>query len=196
MKKLLGVFLIWTVTIFIWKLLWSSYSADVFYEKSQHYLATGDVEMANRLIKKAVQKNEFEPNYYRGRAKTSIVSAGYTNGILDEESKRKVLEDLEKAVSLNPDNLVTLRNCIPLYYFLAVKNISVSADIGGVDERYLPITRDYFRQIKSRFSHDAGVVSSVAKYEKRLGLTEDFNGSIEIIKRLRPDLLEWYESFR
>jgi tetratricopeptide (TPR) repeat protein len=196
MKKLLGIFAIWVATIFIWKLLWNFYSADLLYEKSQLYLARDDIEMATRLIDKAIQKNRFEPNYYRGRAKTGIVEAGYSNGILSEEAKEKVLADLEKAVSLNPNNLVTLRNCIPLYYFLAVKDISIPAGITNIDEKYLLITRDYFRQVKSRFDHDAGVVVSIAKYEKKLGLTEDFNESVEIIKRLRPDLLEWYESIR
>jgi tetratricopeptide (TPR) repeat protein len=196
MKKLLGIFAIWVATIFIWKLLWNFYSADLLYEKSQLYLAKGDIEMASNLADKAIQNNKSEPNYYRGRAKILIVGAGYTNGILSESAKEKVLADLEKAVSLNPNNLVTLRNCIPLYYFLAVKDISIPAGINNVDEKYLLIVWDHFRQIKSRFDHDAGAVSSIAKYEKKLGLTEDFNESVEIIKRLRPDLLEWYESIR
>jgi tetratricopeptide (TPR) repeat protein len=161
------------------------YSADVFYEKSQLYLAKGDVEVASILADSAIKNNEFEPNYYRGRAKIHIVGAVSANGILSDTEKEKVLADLRKAVSLNPNNLVTLRNVIPLYYFLA-----------EIDGKYLPVTRDYFRQVKYRFSNDAGVVVSIAKYEKKLGLTEDFNESVEIIKKLRPDLLNWHESFR
>ncbi len=185
MKKFIYILAIWLVTIFIWRLLWNLYSADVFYEKSQLYLSKGDIEVAGSLADKAIQNNTFEPNYYRGRAKIHVVGAAYTNGALSNSEEEEVLEDLKKAVSLNPDNLVTLRNAIPLYYFLA-----------KIDGKYLSDAHDYFEQIKLRFSNDAGVVTSIAGYEKKLGLTNDYNASVEIIKKLRPDLLEWNESFR
>jgi hypothetical protein len=113
------------------------------------------VETAGKLADKAIKNHEFEPNYYRGRAKVHIVGAINSNGNPGDIEKEKVLADLRKAVSLNPDNLVTLRNLIPLYYFLA-----------EIDRKYLTITSDYFGQVKHRFSHDAGVVSSLAKIRK------------------------------
>lgn len=185
MKKFIYILLIWVVTVLIWRLLENIYSADVLYERSQLYLARGDIEMASNLADKSIRNNGFEPNYYRGRAKVHIVGAINTNGNLSDIEKEKVLSDLKKAVSLNPDNLVTLRNVIPLYYFLA-----------EIDGKYFAATHDYFRQVKHKFSDDAGVVSSIAKYERKMGLTEEFNESVKIIRKLRPDLLDWYESFR
>lgn len=196
MKKLLLLALIWGTAIFSWRFLADIYSADLLYEKSQNYLAKGDVELAKKLIDKALEKNGNEPNYYRGRAKVLIVAAGYTNTILDNVSKEKILKDLEKAVSLNPNNLVTLRNCLQLYYFLAIKDINLPAGSDNIDEKYLLIAQNYFQGIKKKYSHDVGVIATIAKYEKKLGDIAGYNESVEIVKNLRPDLLDWYESFR
>ena len=76
----------------------------------------------------------------------------------------------------------------PLYYFLA--------GYPKPDPVYLSLTIKFLETTKHRFSQDAGVVSLVAKYEKELGLMDDYNESVRMVAVLRPDLLQWYDSFR
>jgi tetratricopeptide (TPR) repeat protein len=196
MKKILLILLIWTITIFFWRYLDNIYSADELLEKSQRYLSKGDTVMASSLINKAIERNPREPNYYRIKAKILLVESVYQDQEGKELIKESVLRELQISIDENPNNLVTIRNCIPLYYFLTLKDASVSGVPFDIDEKYLPITKDYYQWVKSKYSHDAGVIVTLAKYEKRLGLTQDYNKSVEIIKKIRPDLLDWYESFR
>lgn len=193
MKKFILIILIWVGTFKLWSLLWNIYSADHLYIKSQQYLTKGDIEMANRLVDKAIEQNSNEPNYYRGKAKILIVKSGYSKDLVTEKSKDEILSVLEKSVELNPHNLVTLRNSIPLYYFLLAQEASVGAEY---QEKYLNVVRGFYSKLKTDYVHDAGVVSAIAKYEKKLGLKSDYQESVEIIKKLRPDLLEWNDSFR
>lgn len=187
MKKLFLILLISTAAFSFWSLLRNIYTADQFAEKAERYLSKLDTENAEKLIDKAIEKNKYEPNYYRLKAKILIIGAA---------DKKEVLSNLQKSLSLNKDNLVTLRNCMPLYYFLATKNINVTSGVENIDENYIVTTREYFNFVKEKYSHDAGAVSLVAKYEKKLGLTDDYAKSVEIVRGLRPDLLEWHESFR
>jgi len=196
MKKLLLILLIWVTTIFLWSYLDSIYLADKLSEKSQRYLSKGDTTMANSLIYKAIEKNPNEPNYHRIKAKILLVKSVSETQESKELLKENILRELKTAEEENPNNLVTIRNIIPLYYFLALKDASVLNVPFDIDETYLPITRDYYQWVKSKYSHDAGVVVALAKYEKKLGLSEDYEKSVEIIKKIRPDLLDWYESFR
>lgn len=185
MKKFLLIVLIWVGVIKLWTILWNYYSADLKYVKSQNYLSKRDTQMAKVLIDQAIQKNPQEPNYYRGKAKILIVS--------DVNNRDAILVQFKKAEELNPENLVTLRNLIPLYYFL----LAPEASVGAVyDEKYLSIVKDFYKRVKENYAHDAGVVSAVARYEKKLGFKTEYRESVEIIRKLRPDLLDWYESFR
>lgn len=187
MKRILLILLIWGGLFSFWTVLSSIYSADKLAEKSENYLAKMDTEMAEKLINKAINKNGQEPNYYRIKAKILTVGMG---------SKEDILINLQKALSLNPNNLVTARNCVPLFYFLAINNVSLPASVDNVDEKYIVVARDYFKSVKEKYAHDVGVISLIARYEKKLGLTEDYENSVEIVKGLRPDLLDWYDSFR
>jgi hypothetical protein len=105
-------------------------------------------------------------------------------------------EDLKKAEDLNPDNLVTLRNSIPLYYFLAVEDVFLRSGPDNLDQEYSSETIAFYEKIKERYWSDVGVILSVAKYEKRLGLTDEYRKSVNRVRELRPDLLDWHESLR
>jgi len=172
------------------------YVADVYFEKSQDALQGRQLDKAIEFANLAVDRNPLEPNYYRGRAKVYIVSLLG----LDEKTafliKNNALSDLQEAYKLNTHNLVTIRNVIPLYYFLAAKDLSKPASTDNVDERFLPVTRDFYRKIKDVSPNDVGVCVLLAKYEKRLGLMDDYEESIQKIKDLRPDLLQWNPSLR
>ena len=183
MKKPIIFILIWACVFFLYKTFWYMYKADTHFIEAQSYLVRNDTEMAIKLTDKAVAENPLEPNYYRGRARIYIVT---------QEDKNKASEDLRKAYDLNPNNLVTIRNEIPLYYFLALKDGSPDS----FDENYFPTAKEFLEINKMRFSHDAGVVALIAKYEKRLGLVKEYEDSVKMVGGLRPDLLEWHEAFR
>ena len=106
--------------------------------------------------------------------------------------KKLALNDLQTAQNLNPNNLVTLRNVVPLYYFLAIEDLEKPADGKNIDPEFIEATKDYFTMMHSYSPTDVGIYALLAKYEKRLGLNELYEQSVGRIKILRPDLLEWY----
>lgn len=195
--KVIRIFLVllsWAFYLFIFKSLSQYYNADIYYKKSQELIKNGDDEKALLYADKAILKNPFEPNYYRGRAKVSTVLMVSSNE--KEKVKESVYSDLKKALELNKNNLVTIRNSIPIYYFLAIKDVYKPSGEDNYDEKYITEVREFFTKIKEDYPNDAGVVLSVAKYEKKLGLEEDYGNSVSRIKNLRPDLLDWHESLR
>jgi tetratricopeptide (TPR) repeat protein len=190
--KLLLIALTW-ITFGMWVFkIFSFYQADVFFESSQSKIDAGDYFEANQLINRAIALNPSEPNYYRGRARINVISLSVAEEEYVQEIKSEIFHDLDKAYKLNTNNLVTIRNIIPLYYFLAVKDITIKDDSTNVDENYINIAKDFMQMAKSRFKNDAGVYALSARYEKRLGLTKEYGDSVKRISHLRPDLLEWY----
>lgn len=180
------------VFLFVYKTYAEVYTADVFYEKGQDLLGERDFDMAYKYATRAVRNNPLEPNYYRGRAKILISSLVDAKENQVFTTKQLALQDLEKAVELNTKNLVTIRNSIPLYYFLAAKDLTKPASKDNIDPDFLPITKSFYDKVKDYSSNDVGVYALLAKYEKRLGLDEGYKYSVEKIEILRPDLLDWY----
>ena len=193
-KKISLMVIIWGM-FGLWSFYWVKiYISDIYFKKSQVYLTAEKIDKALECADKAVKFNSFEPNYYRGRAKVLTVSlVGKKDASIVKE---RILKDLKKAEELNPKNLVTLRNSVPIYYFLAVEDVSLTSGILNLDENYLGITKEFFKTLKDKYPHDIGVVTLLAKYERKLGLDEEYLESREIVKDLRPELLEWHESFR
>lgn len=187
---------IWVGFLYGGKFLRKTYLADVYYANSQNLLKEANIKEAQKYADLAVRLNPYEANYYRGRAKVNTVAL--VKVPIEEQSilKEEILSDLEYAVSLNEDNLVIIRNSIPLYFFLSVFDLSMPADSNNIDYEYLPDARAFFNFAKSKYDHDVGVISLIAKYEKRLGLEEEYARSVGLVEKLRPDLLEWHESFR
>lgn len=151
---------------------------------------TQALESANQ----ALNLNSREPYYFRQRAKVYILLAAQEN--TDQAVyKEQALKDLQAAYALNTENLATIRNSIPYYYFLAKANMSLKQHANvkaGLDEEYAQTTRTFYKTTKNRFPTDAGVIATIAKYEKLLGFDDDYEDSINALKKLRPDLLEWY----
>ncbi len=172
------------------------YLADVQYTKSLDLVKESRWDQAEMAADKALAFNPLEPAYYRGRAKVFLTNI--TNLENEEEvdmAKTRILADLETAYELNPNNLATIRNSIPLYYFLAVKSLHEPPTSQNVDRRFLPYTRGFFNKVKYILPNDVGVFVLLAKYEKRLGLEPEYQASIDQIKQLRPDLLQWHHNF-
>lgn len=194
MNKKILISLIWSVYIFLCVVFFRIFSADLNYKKSQVLLSGGYSERAHRLSQKSVNQNPLEPNYYRGRAKVNLIKILYVDDLtVRAEIKEKVLSDLKKATSLNENNLVTIRNLVPLYYYLAITDMNSESTL---DSKYIDVTRGFLESNKNRFWNDAGVISSIAKYERKLGFVKEYGDSVRRIMELRPDLLDWYESFR
>jgi hypothetical protein len=143
-------------------------------------------------IEKALSLNSKEPNYYRHRAK--IYFSSTVNKTEKEKTKLKdlAITDLETSFDLNTNNLATIRNNVPLYFFLANYELSEAASDANVDNKYLPFTLKYFDYTKRYTPNDVGTFVATAKYEKRLNQQESYDKSIQNIKILRPDLLEWH----
>ncbi len=194
--KGLAIILIWATAIFGIKILNQIYMADTYMTAEKDKVLEEHYDLALKKINKSVELNYFEPNYHKEKARTLLIQQ------LDPDSKenRGVLKDqayeeMKIAAGLNSNNLVTLRNLVPLYYFLAVANLDKPANASNLDEKYWPIARAYFDELKIKYSTDAGVISIIAGYEKKLNLNKGYEKSVEMIEQLRPDLLNWYSSF-
>jgi len=151
MKKPLLVAIISVTYIFSMAFLAKRFVADVYYKEP-----------------KSVVLNKYEPTYYRYRAKQRLL----------EGDKVGALSDVEKAVAVNPKNLTTLRNIIPIYYFLNVSE-----------------TQEYFNYLKITYPNDLGILADIAEYEQKLNHMEDFRQTVQQAKSLRPDIVEWHKSF-
>lgn len=195
MKKIVLILALSAVYFMLIRLFVSTYSADIYYARSRDFV--GEVQFSNALkfINKALKQNPLEPAYYRGRAKILVLSALYSLKEEDRLSlKKAAYGDLQNAFKLNVNNLATIRNSIPLYYYLSLKTL----DDGNsdLDREYLQKVKDFFDFVEKAYPNDVGSLVDIAKHQKRLGLTEDFDNSLKIISNLRPDLLEWNEDLR
>ena len=192
--KTLLITLIVGVYLYLNFYIFKFYNADIYYKKGQEYIKKGEEKKALYFADKAVIANPLEPNYYRGRAKVNTVLLVSSQD--KQKIKQKIFEDLTKSFELNKNNLVTIRNSIPIYYFLAVGDIYKAPSNNNYDERYIGYVKEFYNETKNNYPNDAGVILGVAKYEKKLGLEESYQNSVERIKFLRPDLLDWNELFR
>lgn len=171
-------------------------SADESYMAGRNFMSGGDFGKALDQSNKSIKKNPREPRYYYGRAR--IYLSGTLATTTDEEKhllKQRALEDLIKAEELNPKNLVTLRNMVPVYYFLAIDDLGNVEASENIDSNYAQTTKDFFNKVKNYSSTDVGLPVLTAKYERRLGFYEMLENSKTKVRELRPDLLEWHPNF-
>jgi len=169
------------------------YFADVYYTASKSELENGQIEDAAEHIVRASKLNNHEPAYRRQKAKILLATLIWAD---EDEVREEVLKNLEKAYELNPKNLATLRNSIPLYYFLASGAMEKVGNGENVDADYIAITRNYYLSLKNTYQNDLGLYADVAKYEKKLGLDGDFSETKKKAEIMRNDVIEWHEAFR
>ena len=168
------------VVLFQYSIL-NIYSADVAFRRADKYLSGSDIERGLVEVNKAIFKNPQEPIYLRWRAKMYIAASLGMEKEMRDYLKGLALADLEKAYNLNPKNLATLRNSVPLYYFLALG-----------DEKYLPIALSYFEKLEQLSSTDVGIEVLLLDYKEKLGQAQEAEKNFLNIQKLRPDLLEWH----
>ncbi len=184
---LITILYLWSLANFV-----KVFVADAHYTQSQKNLRTGEIEKALEKSEKSIRNNPSEPRYYYERAKILLTSSVSLEDTDSSKIKEAALKNLQKAETLNPKNLTTLRNSVPIYYYLAIKDLVGTPSKENIDLEYLETTKEFFQKVKQEYSNDAGVQVLVAKYEKRLFLEQEYEETVEQIKQLRPDLLEWY----
>ena len=179
----------------IMNMLAGMYFADVNNVKSEYLLNKGRAQEALDYANQAISQNPMEPSYHRQRAKVRIVQAfGENETGLKDTYRDLALEDLNQAYQLNPINLATLRNNLPLYFYLISEDVNKDTTT-VIDEEFAKVVKQYFSYIKDYTPNDVGVLVLVAKYEKRLW-TDDYRETLGKIKLLRGDLLEWHPNLR
>ena len=164
------------------------YRADVYAKKSETALKQLEIDDSLAYAKKAITLNQNEPYYQRALAKSLL-----TKSLNNQAYKAQALNAVEKAEKLNVINLATLRNNVPIYYYLALKDITSKKNADkNIDPYYYKEAVSYFKQVKTSYPDDLGVAVLIAKHELLLGMTTEHAKSIENITRLRPDILNWY----
>ncbi len=187
MKKAISLFLILGVYLYLVGKFFNLYLADMYFASSKNLLSQGQLKQSADHIIKAVRFNPYEPAYRRQKVKVLLA----TTILQDQEDvKGLALKELVAAQELNPKNLATLRNSVPLYYLLSVR------DTQNLDENYITETRNFYAALKTNYPNDLGVFSDIAEYERKLGLSEDFDRTYEQAMKMRPDLVDWYEAFK
>jgi len=177
--------------------------ADMFSKASDGYFEVGESQKALAYNNKSIGLNPNEPFYYRQRAKTYMLTlVGQPKDQVDQ-IKASAYEDVLTATNLNLKNLATLRGNTSLYYLLALKDLvgaTTNSNQSGqevsamtpADPHYLNLASDYYTTLSKNYPNDVGVQTQVAKYQKLLGLEDGYKKSLQKVKILRPDLLDWY----
>lgn len=172
----------------------SFYLADVYFTRAENLFSKGKFNESLENINFSIDLNPQEPNYYRMRAKVLVGATINQPEEYSQQLKTYCMEDIEIAKDLNPNNLATLRDIVPIYYYLSVKDISKLNTNENIDTKYLLKTQTYFDTLKKYSPNDVGIYVLLADYEKRLSLDSGYKETELIIKNLRPDLLDWYPS--
>ncbi len=177
--------------------------ADMFSKASDGYFEAGESKKSLDYSTKSLELNPNEPYYYRQRAKTYMLTlVGQPRDQVDR-IKALAYEDVTTATSLNPKNLATLRGNISLYYFLALENLVDATNnsdqdareasaITPTDPHYLILADDYYTKLSQDYPNDVGIQTQVAKYQKLLGLEDEYKETLQKVKILRPELIDWY----
>lgn len=170
---------------------------------------TYDSNLAEVYASYAILLNPNESANYLTRAKTYLAQS-FEKGSRQKEGrnvseseneeiitlKKNAEIDMLKAGTINPNDITISKSLLPLYYLIAVEDTIIDEEtqqeIDIVDKSYAPSTQKYFQDIVHKYPLDVGVITDVAKYQKMLGFTKDYEESRNMIKDLRPDLLEWY----
>jgi len=191
--KILKIILATTLYIALVYYSWNFLSADESYMTGQKKLTEGNTKKALVYANKSINKNPREPRYRYGKAK--ILLASTISNTNKEEIKGEAYKEIQRAEDLNKKNLVTLRNIVPIYYFLGINDLTQPESKNNIDEKYIKNIEFFFNKIKKNYPNDVGVHVLTAKYEGKLYL-EGEKKSKEKIKELRPDLLEWKEELQ
>ncbi len=164
------------------------YLADVYLVKARSFFEMSDYKQVIKYADKAIAQNNLEPSYHVYRANAVVLQTLALKPEVAAYLKLQALADIEYAISLNKINLVTLRNALPVYFYMAY---NAADDYSYSEEYFLQQTKLYITMLKTFYPNDAGVLVEIAEIENALQMESEYNGTVEMIKALRPDLLEW-----
>ncbi len=174
MKKVISISIITILYLFSILQVFNLFVADIYFASSRQLFEKKAYDQALQHAIDSIRLNANEPSYYRqaARAYLGIGDLNFT------------LSNLNKAQRLNDKNLTTLRNALPIYFAIAKSN-----------DAYLGNALNYYNDLKNKYPNDLGVLADIAKYETELGAEQNYNETVEMVKNLRPDILEWHPSF-
>ena len=168
------------------------YKADVNYKKARALFTSGQSVAGLEKINKAINYNPYEPSYYRERAKLYLSTTVTQEYLAKQKLKELAYNNLNRSIDLNPNNLASIRNAIPNYYFLTVEDLANPEGANNIDETYYKDVVKILEETKKTYPADLGVQILIASYENKLGLKNEKKETLEAIEILRPDVLEWH----
>lgn len=189
-KRLFLASLIIGISSYILYTLSIPFYADILFKRGSNALDGNNYPPAIYFFNSAIEHNPTESFYYEGRSQAFALAALSAESDEDKTAlKDLALKDMEYSFTLNPKNLRSVRNNLSTYYLLSLKDLGTPASI---DYSFLGATKKYFYFVKTNYKSDVGTLVDVARYEKLLGWSSDYESTITMIKRLRSDLLEWH----
>ena len=132
------------IYFFITRAFVRMYSADTDYSKGQELLGDRETSLAFNKASLAIEKNPIEPLYYEGRAKALILMSSHQDAEIVRNLKSLAFSDMQRAYDLNSKNLVTIRNLVPIYYFLAQKDITAPPSADNVDPLWVNEVQSFY----------------------------------------------------
>lgn len=189
----LKILLITGIYIFCGYTILSVFIADIYFQKANEQLNALNLDEAFRLNSHAINLNNKESQYFIQRAKILVLTATDTTTSSYKPTKKLAHDSLSKALYLNSNDLVSKLDMLPILAFLSTKN-NMDSNVypDNIDNNYINETYAFIANLKKDYANDVGVLTKCAYYEHKLGFNNEYLDSIEKIKELRPDLLEWY----
>ncbi len=192
-NSVLKILLITGIYIFCVYTILSLFIADIYFQKAQMQLNGLQLDTAIRLNAQAISLNDREPQYFIQRAKILVLTATDATTSSYNSTKKLAYDSLSKALYLNSNDLVSKLDALPLFAVLSTKNILANSIYpNNIDYNYINEAYAFIANLKKEYANDVGVLTKCAYYEQKLGFNLEYLESIEKIKELRPDLLEWY----
>lgn len=188
-KFIRGLFLLF-IFVFVVKaieIVGFIFVADYYFNESYNKLVLGQNSQAYDLMNKAIELNPKIPSYFLRRALVQAIILQEDTSMLPEYREvltKSALQNITFGLSLNRSNLVTIKEAVPVYYLLSISSSTVQKE-----------TLDFYTQVKNAYRTDAGLITLVAGYERKLALEENYAQSKKFINYLRPDLLNWHQAF-
>lgn len=189
-KRLFLASLIIGISSYILYTLSIPFYADILFKRGSKALEATNYPSAIYYFNSAIEHNPTESFYYEGRSQAFALASLSSESNEDKTAlKDLALKDMEYSFTLNPKNLRSVRNNLSTYYLLSLKDLGTPPII---DYSFLGVTKKYFYFVKTNYKSDVGTLVDIARYEKLLGWSSDYESTITMIKTLRPDLLEWH----
>lgn len=189
--KPLCIGLILVVSFFFLKMVISYFAADYLASSAKDALYKGQISDSLLLINNALDLNTNEPNYHKLRA--TILLTATLSEQFDSEQKTALREEaaseLDNAYSLEPTNVVNIKNLLPIYAFTALKDVSNTSN-PQVDVAFKERAMRFYAKVQDIIPTDPSFYLLLGKQYKLLGENQKASEMFTQALRLKPDLEE------